>query len=281
MANTHFTRFAVGISLACVSLYAQAADPAGKDSDPAITGQAKPAGWQEPNQPGQYLVAPGTKIPLSLINSVSTKHSVEGERVYLETVFPILVNQRIVIPPGSYVAGTITEVKRPGRIKGRGEIYLRFDTLTLPNGVTRDFRGRVGSFDGRASEEFDRTEGKISSEGNKSGDARTIGEAASAGASVGTIAGAAGGNWGKGLGIGAGAGAAAGLIGVLMSRGPDAVLSRGTTLEMVIDRPLEFSESEISFGQPPSARRMSEGGPGPLPSVKSQGSGPGFPTRRF
>src|SRR3954447_13117349 len=95
-----------------------------------------------------YTVEIGTKVPLALINSVSTKHSVEGDRVYLETVFPILVNGKIVIPPGSYVAGTVTQVKRPGRVKGRGELFVRFDSLTLPNGVTRDFRARVGGIDG-------------------------------------------------------------------------------------------------------------------------------------
>ena len=135
--------------------------------------QAAPAegsqGWQKvdeaaPNK-GQYTVNAGTKVPLSLINSVSTKHSAQGDRIYLETAFPILNNGRIVIPPGSYVAGTVTQVKRPGRVKGRGELFVRFDSLTLPNGVTRDFRARVASVDGRASEEFDKTEGKIKSEG--------------------------------------------------------------------------------------------------------------------
>lgn len=70
-----------------------------------------------------FLVDTGTHIPLSLINSVSTKNAVAGDRVYLETVFPVLVDGRIVIPPGSYVAGTITEIKRPGRVKGRGEFH--------------------------------------------------------------------------------------------------------------------------------------------------------------
>src|SRR5215471_8265021 len=75
----------------------------------------------------QFTVELGTHIPLSLINSVSTKNSVPGDRVYLETVFPILVDGKIVIPPGSYVAGTVTQIKRPGRVKGRGELFLRFD----------------------------------------------------------------------------------------------------------------------------------------------------------
>src|SRR5215475_3200781 len=99
-------------------------------------------------QAADFTVETGTKVPLSLINSISTKHSAEGDRVYLETVFPVLVNGRIVVPVGSYVAGTVTQLKRPGRVKGRGELYVRFDSLTLPNGVTRDFRGRIGTMDG-------------------------------------------------------------------------------------------------------------------------------------
>src|SRR5450432_501662 len=89
---------------------------------------------------GEYVVTPGTKVPLGVLNSVGTRHSLEGDRVYLETVYPIVVNGRIVIPAGSYVAGTLAQVKRPERRnkdwhgKGRGELFLRFDTLTLPNG---------------------------------------------------------------------------------------------------------------------------------------------------
>src|ERR1043166_9322871 len=84
-----------------------------------------------------FQVDQGRRIPLSLINSVRTKQSAPGDRVCLKTAFPILVDGRIVTPPGSYVTGTITEVKRPGKVKGRGEFHLRFDSLTLPNGVTR------------------------------------------------------------------------------------------------------------------------------------------------
>src|ERR1700722_17245124 len=216
-----------------------------------------------------FEVEPGTHIPLSLINSVSTKHAAAGDRVYLETVFPILASGRIVIPPGSYVIGTITNVVRPGKVKGRGEFYLRFDSLTLPNGVTRDFRARVSQLDGRASEELDRAEGSIKSEGNKGGDVRTIGETAAAGASIGALAGSAAGAAGMGAGIGAAAGAAAGLIGVMFTRGPEAVLAKGTTLEMVLDREVRFEETELDFSNSP-ARRTSSDGPGPLPSRKAQ-----------
>ncbi|HWB96273.1 MAG TPA: hypothetical protein VG672_06210 [Bryobacteraceae bacterium] len=228
---------------------------------------------------GDFVIDPGTKIPLSLINSVSTKHSAEGDRVYLETVFPIMANGRIVIPPGSYVAGTVTHVKRPGRVKGRGELFLRFDSLTLPNGVTRDFRARVGGIDGRGSEELDRAEGKIRSEGNKSGDAQAVGEATAAGASIGVIAGGAAGHYGMGAGIGAAAGATAGLMGVLLSRGPDAILAKGSTIEMVLDRPLHFEDAELNFGNAVRPVSLSDG-PGPN-STEKKNRGVPLPGRRF
>ncbi|HLX43045.1 MAG TPA: hypothetical protein VKR43_06410 [Bryobacteraceae bacterium] len=232
---------------------------------------------QDAPQTKAFLVETGTHIPLSLINSVSTKNSAPGDRVYLETVFPILVDGRIVIPPGSYVAGTITEVQRPGKIKGRGEFHLRFDSLTLPNGTTRDFRARVSGLDGRASEELDRKEGSIKSEGNKAGDARTVGETAAAGASVGALAGSLSGAAGMGAGIGAAAGAAAGLMGVLVTRGPEAVLAKGTTLEMVLDREVKFDENELDFSNAPARRGSSSDSAGPLPSKKAQTAPRRFP----
>ena len=229
------------IAMSFVAVLGMAQTPA---ADPLAAAALK----VEPSASGEYTVTPGTKIALSLINSISTKHSAEGDRVYLETSFPVLASGKIVIPVGSYVAGTVTQIKKPGRVKGRGELYIRFDSLTLPNGVTRDFRARMGGVDAQATGELDKAEGKVKSEGNKSGDARTIGEATGAGASIGAIAGNAAGHTGMGAGIGAAAGAAAGLVGVLASRGPDAVLSRGTTVEMVLDRPVSFTENDLNFG---------------------------------
>ena len=217
-----------------------------------------------------YLIDVGTHVPLSLINSVSTKNAIPGDRVYLETVFPILAGGRIVIPPGSYVMGTITDIKRPGKVKGRGEFHLRFDSLTLPNGTTRDFRAHVTGLDGRSNEELDHKEGTIRSEGNKAGDVKTVGETAAAGASIGALAGSVSGATGMGAAIGAGAGAAAALVGILITRGPEAVLAKGTTVEMILDRQVQFEESELDFSNAIPRRQNSSDGGGPLPSHKSQ-----------
>lgn len=227
--------------------------------------------------PAPFLIEAGTKVPLVMINSVSTRHAAEGDRLYLETSFPILANGRIVIPPGSYVAGTITSAKRGGRVKGKAELFLRFDSLTLPNGVTRDFRARVGGIDGRSSQQLDRSEGKITADSTKGADARTIGEGAAGGASIGVIAGSVTGRPGMGAGVGAAVGAGAGLMGVLLTRGQDVVLARGTTVEMVLDRNLSFESGELDFSQAGAARRTIDVDPG---SAAPSRNGAVLPGRR-
>jgi type IV secretion system protein VirB10 len=154
------------------------------------------------------------------------------------------------------VAGTVTQVRRAGKVKGRAELYVRFDSLTLPNGVTRDFRGRLGALDGQNTETVERSEGRITGDSNKGGDASVVAQTTGIGALGGMVA-----RSGKGVGIGAAAGATAGLVGVLFSRGPDAILERGSTLEMVLDRELRFTSEELDFSSAaPPRRALTEGG---------------------
>jgi len=208
---------------------------------------------------GTYRIESGTRILLNMINSVSTKQAMTGDRIYLETAFPISSGNRIVIPQGSWVTGTVTEVKRPGRVKGRGELQVRFDSLTLPNGVTRDFRSDLGALDGRADETLKREQSKVQGPGNKAGDAGTVANTAATGTLIGSGVGAAAGNVGRGAGIGVGAGAAAALVGILTTRGPDATLSKGSVVEMTLDRPLVFADADLNFTNAPPRAALSEG----------------------
>jgi type IV secretion system protein VirB10 len=50
----------------------------------------------------------------------------------------------------------------------------------------------------------------------------------------------------RGLGIGSAAGAAAGLASIFATRGPNVVLPRGSTLELVLERDLRYESDEIS-----------------------------------
>jgi hypothetical protein len=237
------------LSLTAVALMAQQSAETSPGQTPAAPGLVERKGLleREDPSPDSITIPEGTRVPLVLINSISTKHAAPGDRIYLESVYPVVVDGRIVVPPGTYISGSVTSANRPGRVKGRGELFLRFEQMILPNGVIRDLTGRVGSLDGRSPEGFDRKEGKITSESHKGSDARTIGEMAAAGTSIGVIAGAAGRRAGFGAGVGAAAGAAAGLAGVLLSRGPEAILEKGTQLDMVLARNLFFTDEELTF----------------------------------
>lgn len=253
----------------------------------AIAGQFQPAPEHlEQNQPqrdglkerpqasaGDFQVDAGTHVLLSMVNSVSTKQAVAGDRIYLQTAFPILSGGRIVIPQGSWVTGTITEVKRPGRVKGRGELQVRFDSLVLPNGVSRDFRADLGALDGRNDGTLKREESKVNGAGDKKGDVGQVVTTTAEGAAIGTAVGAASGHLGGGSVIGLGAGAAAGLIGVLTTRGPDATLDRGSTVEMVLDRPLSFSRADLDLTGAPAAAALPDGTP--RNTTKNSNSWPG------
>ena len=59
--------------------------------------------------------------------------------MYLETAFPVTQDGQIVIPKGSYVADTVTQVKRAGKMKGKAELFPRFDSLTLPTASRASF----------------------------------------------------------------------------------------------------------------------------------------------
>ncbi len=228
-----------------------------------LAAQVNPDAPKDAPKQENWVVKSGTRIPLVLVNTISTKNAREGDRVYLQTSFPVAVSSRIVIPQGSYVTGTVTQVKRPGRVKGRGELYVRFDTLMLPNGVERDFRGTVSGVDGDDTAKIQGKEGKIEGEPTKGHDVGTAAETAATGATIGGISGG-----GKGAAIGGGIGGAAGLGAVLLTRGPDLRLPRGTSVEMQLDRELSFNRDELIFvgSAPPAAL--------PPPPAENNGNAP-------
>ncbi len=172
-----------------------------------------------------------------LQNGISTRSAKPGDSVYLQTSFPITENNRIVVPVGSYLRGELLEAKRPGRVRGRGEFRLRLDTLILPNGYTVDLRAAPRSADSGGNETMD-SEGKVTGGGNKGKKAGTV---------VSTTATAIATRTPKGAGIGAGIGAAAGLAAVLLTRGPDAELPRGSTMDVVLEHELSLDASQIQF----------------------------------
>ena len=201
-----------------------------------------PAQKAEPTPTGKKVSVPaGTRLAVVLENGISTRSARAGDSLYFHTSFPVTQNNRVVIPVGSYIRGTLLESKRPGRIKGKGEFRLRLESLIFPNGYTVDLLAAPRSADTGGRETTD-SEGKVTGPGGKGRDAGTVAETTVTGAGIGAIAGG-----GKGAGIGAGVGGLAGLAAVLLTRGPEAQLPRGTTLDIVIERDLTLDSGYLDF----------------------------------
>ena len=246
------------LGAAAILLFAMAVSaqqPAGPQTDapPAVAPPPAPA-----RAPGQKLTVPsGTRLAVVLENGISTRSAKAGDSLYFHTVFPITQNNHTVIPVGSYLRGSLLGSQRPGRVKGRGEFRLRLESLIFPNGYTVDLLAVPRSADTGGKETTDE-EGKVTGGGGKGKDVGTVATTTATGAGIGAIA--AG---GKGAGIGAGIGGLIGLGAILFTRGPDAELPRGSTLDIVIERDLTLDSSYIQFSntgqaQPitsPSARQ--------------------------
>lgn len=205
-----------------------------------------PAPVRAPDAREDKLIVPmGTHLPLVLRNGINSRTAKAGDVVYFETMYPISQDNRVVIPMGSFVRGELLSVKRPGRIAGRGEFRVALQQMTLLNGYTIDLRATPSSVDRDGREGVD-AEGKIKGVSSKGRDIGIVLAATGGGAYIGTLAGAAiNGAAGRGALIGGGAVGIGALIAILATRGPEAELPRGTTMDVAFDRPLILSSAYL------------------------------------
>jgi type IV secretion system protein VirB10 len=192
-----------------------------------------------------YTVPAGTKVLLSLKSGVNTKTARPGDGVYLVSTFPVIVGSHVLIPSGVYVQGLIDNVERPGRIKGRAKLLMHFTTMIFPNGQVVAIPGTVDNLPGSGGPSVKGDEGTIEQAGNKGKDAGNVAKGGMIGATGGVIGGAASGRPGVGALGGGLAGVAGGLVYTLLTRGDEIVIPEGTSLEMVMQRTLELTASQL------------------------------------
>jgi len=176
----------------------------------------------------------GTHVLLKMINSVTTRTAVQGDQVYLQTATPVAIDGEIVVPPNAYVQGTVSLAKRGGRVKGRAELGLRLDSLTLPSGKVLKIQPRLATVDsGDSGQKIDQKGESTIQQGSDVGkDAKTVAITAGTGAAIGGISTTSI----RGAGIGAATGVAVALVSGLFTRGSDVELKSGSTIDVVFDR---------------------------------------------
>lgn len=168
---------------------------------------------------GSFVIPNGTQIVAVLNNDLSTQNVREGER------FTMTVRS-----PGQYdgatIEGQVLNADRGGRITGRSELTLDFDTIRLRDGRSYRFAGILESVRTPDGEVV-----RVDNEGavRESDQTKTTVTRTAIGTAVGAIIGAIAGG-GKGAAIGAVIGAGAGAGSVYIQGKNDLELGAGTEL---------------------------------------------------
>ena len=161
----------------------------------------------------------GTTLRLDLKSSVASDTSKVEDAVRAALRQPVVVDGQTVLPVGTELAGTVTDVARSGRVKGRARVAYRFSSLR------------------HDSERYDITTATIAHEAQatKKKDATKIGIGAGAGAAIGAIfGGGSGAAKGAVIGGGAGTGAVLATRGDEVRRGPGADVTTRLTAPLTV-----------------------------------------------
>jgi hypothetical protein len=176
----------------------------------------------------------GTHLLMKLISPLHTTSSTPGSGVYLETAFPVVASDHVAIPEHTRVMGVVANARRPGRVKGRSQMRLRFTQLILPDNRELSIVGNLQSLPGSSKNRTVNHEGTIEPVDQIDADVYTMAKTTGIGALGGAIS-RAGPAW---IGYGALIGGGLGLAKVLFTRGDEISLPVGTRVEMVLQHPL-------------------------------------------
>jgi hypothetical protein len=218
----------------------------------AATGQTAAPGSVAPDpaapQKKTYLVPAGTKVLLQLRSALNSKSAKPGDGVYFASTFPVVVENRVMIPTGVYVQGVVDRVVRAGHVKGRAQLDMHFTSIIFPNGSVVEIPGLVNSLPGASKQSVKNDgEGTIEESPDKGRNASKTAEIAiPTGGTVGSISGIDSGHPLAGGLVGMGAGLAAAGIVTIFTRGADVNIESGTQVEMVLQRPLILEERNLS-----------------------------------
>ena len=165
----------------------------------------------------EVTIPSGTALRLELKSAVSSDASQVEDTIRASLRQAVAVDGKPVLPMGTELVGTVTDVARSGRVKGRARVAYRFSSLR------------------HDSERYDIATAPISHQARatKGKDATKIGIGAGVGAAVGGLLGGGGGAV-KGAAIGGAAGTGA----VLATRGEEVRLGPGADVNTRLTAPL-------------------------------------------
>lgn len=187
-----------------------------------------PAGAVAGQRAGLAATVPqGATLQIRINRGLDSKHTQPGAQFDGTVLNDIVANGVVAVPRGAQVSGVVVDSKSAGALKGRGELALQLNSLTL-GGQVYPLNTDIWQREGK-----DKTTGTVD---------RAVGLGA-LGAIFGAVAGG-----GAGAAIGAGVGGAAGVASSAASPGGQIIIPPESVLTFHIDQPLPVhtvSEQEM------------------------------------
>ena len=163
-------------------------------------------------------VPPDAVLGLQVERTVTSELARVEDKVEARVTRDVRVDGRVAIPAGATVKGSVTEVDRGGRMKGKARLAIRFHTIVLADGTQLALK----------------TDPVVREGQSPSGEsAAKVGGAAIGGAILGAILGG-----GKGAAIGGAVGAAGGTAAAMTNDRNPATLAAGTTVTVRMQAPV-------------------------------------------
>ncbi len=173
-----------------------------------------------------FIIANNTPMTAVLRTPISTKVSQNGDRFQMEVKSPSQYD-------GAIIEGRVASTERSGRVSGRANVSLEFDTIRLRNGQTYRFAGVVNEVKLPSGEKVTvNNEGTVRDNNQTTKTATRAGIGAAIGAIIGAVAGG-----GSGAAIGAGVGAGAGAGSVILQGRDDVELGEGSEFSITASGP--------------------------------------------
>jgi hypothetical protein len=217
--------------------------PIQSDQPPSLIQNSSPTqAGRDPGPPSSVTVPAGARVMMALTSPLHTTSGTAGSGIYLETLYPLVQDNKVVIPAHTMVQGTVESDKRPGHLQRTAEFKFHFTTLIFPNNHVASINGALQSVPGSSTARAQREDGIL----------RTVDQTekvvtpAAAGAVSGALFGSVT-SFGIGKFVGAGLGAGLGLGSVLLHRGDSISLRAGTNIEMVLESPLSLEAEQVAF----------------------------------
>ena len=95
---------------------------------------------QIPAKSSPVTVPAGTRIALVLTHDIQSRSMHRGDDIYAQITSPVNSGKHMVIPPGTFVQGTVDKLQRQG---GRAELHLQSMSITFPDGYVAPISGPV------------------------------------------------------------------------------------------------------------------------------------------